>query len=154
MNKNNKRVFHISEGDMIFELPIIGEEVRMGDTVMVESIDDLQMTFKQIAEYLFLLDSEGIIFKSTREPCFDLDTPDGKQFIHTVKKMREASKRTLSNNSRNNKGSGRPLDSNDEDKAARILGMWSYTDNKSKISREAEVSRNLIDRVLERNGLK
>ena len=152
MNKSNKKVFDLSE-DYESILPVIGEEIRFGDTLIIQSVESLGMTIKQSVEYLLLLENEGIDFKSIREPYLNSEYK-GSQFLNGLKVLDEASKRTLSKNSSIIKGSGAKLGSYNVGKEREILGMYGFTKNISLISKELEVSRNTIYKTLKRNNLK
>ena len=153
MNKNNSKVFPVT-GLSDMELPIIGEDIRCGDTLRVICIKHLNKTTKQLVDYLLLLDNKGIIFESINEPYFNFNTEEGSQLIEGLRAIREASKTTLSNNSKSIKGAGAKEGSYNKDKDAAIVGMYAYTQNVSAIAAALDVSRNTVYKSIDRHNLK
>ena len=62
-------------------MPIIGEDIRSGDTLIVGDIKSLKKTVRQLVEYLLTLDREGINFESIQEPYLSSNTKEGKHLI-------------------------------------------------------------------------
>ena len=135
-------------------LPVIGEEIRLGDTLTVYEIKDLRMTVKQLVDYFLLLDSEGIVLKSIKQPYIDSDTRDGKCLLKSLKIIQGANKYHLSENSKGITNSGRKEGSFDESMEAAVLGMYGVNKNTSEIARTFKINRNTVDSHLKRNNLK
>ena len=136
-------------------LPIIGEEIRLGDTLIVIDLVSLRKTTNQIIEFLYSLHNEGIYFKSIKEPYFDTDTKEGERGARWINSIRQANKYHLSENSKNIEGSGRKKDSFDKDTELAVLAMYKVNPNVSAIATALNIgSRDTVYRHLKRNNLK
>ena len=148
----NKRSITIKKSNAPI-LPIIGEEIRLGDTLIVNELRDLRMTSSQLIKYFILLDDKGIILESITEPYINSNTKEGKALIECLKVVYTANKYHLSENSKGITNSGRKKDSYVKSVEAEVLGMWAVTHNKSEIARVLGIERNTVTSHLKRNKL-
>jgi len=149
----NKRSITIKKSNTPI-LPRIGEEIRLGDTLIVNEVKELRMTVKQLVNYFLLLDNEGITFESIREPYINSNTDEGKHLLKSLKVIYAANKYHLSENSKGIKGAGRKEGSFDESMEAAVIGMYGVNKNISEIARTFDIERNTVDAHLKRNNLK
>jgi DNA invertase Pin-like site-specific DNA recombinase len=144
------------------ELEKLLSKLRLGDIVVVYSLDRLGRTSKELINLLNDFKQQGIQFKSLKEGVFDTTSPMGEavfQIIAVLKAMevavlRERTKDGLEAARARGKKGGRPRGTYNKTKAAAAVTLYQKDMPVSEITSSLKISRSTLYQYLRREGIK
>jgi len=144
------------------ELEKLLSQLRLGDTLVVYSIDRLGRTVKQLIHLINDFKEKGINFKSLTEGAFDTTTPMGEAVFQImailkgleVSILRERTMKGLEAARARGRNGGRKLGSYNKVTAAAAATLYQKGDTVNNILKTLNISRSTLYEYLKKEGIK